>query len=81
MKRNSHAGNLDTCPRLQRVYSFLRQRKGKPVTTMQIIRGANVAAVNSIIHELRPQVKRFGEKILGRELGLTKGGAFQYQLM
>ena len=45
------AANLDTSPRLQRVAAFLKD--GKEHSTMEIIQGANVAAVNSCVAELR----------------------------
>jgi hypothetical protein len=46
-----NAARLDRSPRLQRVLSVLWQ--GDYLTTLDIIRRANVCAVNSIIAELR----------------------------
>ena len=46
-----HTAQLKTSPRLQRVAALLRD--GKPHSTMSIIRGCGVCAVNSIIAELR----------------------------
>jgi hypothetical protein len=48
-----HYAKLDKSDRLQRVYNLLRQEG--PQTTMQIIQKANVAAVSSIISEIRAQ--------------------------
>ena len=46
-----HTAQLKTSPRLQRVAALLRD--GKPHSTMAIIRGCGVCAVNSIVAELR----------------------------
>jgi hypothetical protein len=46
-----NSANLQTSDRLQRVDSLLADCM--PRTTMQIVQGANVCAVNSIIAELR----------------------------
>jgi len=46
-----HAANIKKSDRLKRVASLLRDRK--EYTTMDIIKGAGVCAVNSIISELR----------------------------
>lgn len=46
-----HAAKIDESPRLQKVRDFLR-RNGS-ATTLEIIQGCNVCAVNSIIAELR----------------------------
>jgi len=46
-----HAANIEDSPRLQKVRDFLR-RKGA-ATTLEIIQGCQVCAVNSIIAELR----------------------------
>jgi len=46
-----HAAKIDDSPRLQKVRDFLR-RKGS-ATTMEIVKGCEVCAVNSIIAELR----------------------------
>ncbi|MEO1752040.1 hypothetical protein [Thiofaba sp. EF100] len=45
------AAKLETSSRLQRVLALLRQ--GGWYTTMEIVQGAKVCAVNSIIAELR----------------------------
>lgn len=45
-----HAAPLSS-PRLQRALALLKD--GKPHTTREIVRGANVVAVNSCIAELR----------------------------
>lgn len=49
----SHACNLATSPRLQKVRDFLRERGEVGATTMEIIKNCGVCAVNSIITELR----------------------------
>ena len=46
-----HAARLDRSPRLQRVYDLLSD--GREYSTRDIIRGAEVCAVNSCIAELR----------------------------
>ena len=46
-----NAANLKTSERLQRVDKFLSDRR--PHSTLDIIQGAGVCAVNSIISELR----------------------------
>ena len=48
-----HFARLDHSPRLQRTLDFLRQCGNRGATTMEIIRGANVCAINSIAAELR----------------------------
>lgn len=47
-----HHAKLDKSARLQRVAKVLKQHK-RPLSTMDIIKKANVCAVNSIIAELR----------------------------
>lgn len=47
----SHSARLDTSARLQR--TLLHLADGKPHTTRDIVRGADVVAVNSCISELR----------------------------
>ena len=47
-----HYAKLDKSARLQRVYEYLNRSKSEK-TTMDIIKAANVCAVNSIISELR----------------------------
>ena len=46
-----HAARLDTSPRLQRVHALLSD--GVERSTLQIVTGARVCAVNSCIAELR----------------------------
>lgn len=46
-----HAARIEDSPRLQKVLEFLR-RKGS-ATTLEIVRGCDVCAVNSIIAEIR----------------------------
>lgn len=67
-----HAAKLDKSKRLQRVYELLKD--GRPMTTMQIVREANVCAVNSIISELR----RNGKIITCVQLNK---GVYRYQLI
>ena len=52
-----HASLLDNSPRLQRVAKFLKD--GKPHSTREIIIGADVCAVNTIIGELRDSKNGF----------------------
>ena len=46
-----HAARIDSSPRLQRVAALLAD--GRPHSTLDIVLGAEVCAVNSIIAELR----------------------------
>ena len=46
-----HAAKIDDSPRLQKVRDFLRRTGG--ATTLEIVQGCQVCAVNSIIAELR----------------------------
>lgn len=46
-----HAARLDKSPRLQRTLALLQDQRSH--TTLDIIRGANVCAVNSCVDELR----------------------------
>ena len=46
-----HAARLDRSPRLQRVHDLLKD--GKEHSTLDIIQGAEVCAVNSCVAELR----------------------------
>lgn len=50
-----HAAKLDKSQRLKRVLNVLKdaRERNEALSTMQIIRQANVCAVNSIIAELR----------------------------
>jgi hypothetical protein len=48
-----HFARLSASPRLQRLLAFLRERGEKGATTMEIITGASVVAVNSAVKELR----------------------------
>lgn len=48
-----HYARLDKSPRLKRLLAYLRTRGDQGATTMEIIVGASVAAVNSAIAELR----------------------------
>lgn len=68
-----HAAKLEDSPRLRKVLDYLR-RTG-PATTIQIVKGCDVCAVNSIIAELRSN----GFVII---CTAVKGqrGVYQYQL-
>ena len=48
-----HAANLRSSERLQKVLDFLKNRGTEGATTMEIVKGCGVCAVNSIIAELR----------------------------
>jgi len=63
--------NLETSPRLQRVLKYLKRCKTER-STMDIIKAANVCAVNSIMSELR----RNGFTIKTRR----EGGVYFYKL-
>lgn len=67
-----HYAKLDKSARLQRVYEYLNRSKSEK-TTMDIIKAANVCAVNSIISELR----RNGFDIKTRR----EGGIYYYKLV
>lgn len=47
------AAKIENSDRLKRTLKVLKRSKSKGCTTMEIIVGANVCAVNSIISELR----------------------------
>lgn len=48
-----HAAKIDKSDRLMRVLEFLHQRGKAGASTREIIREANVCAVNSIVAEIR----------------------------
>lgn len=66
-----HAARLSHSPRLQRVLNLLED--GEPHSTMEIILGAQVCAVNSIVSELRAN----GEHIEARVID----GLWHYRLI
>lgn len=68
-----HYAKLDKSQRLQRVLAALSS--GRPLTTLDIIREANVCAVNSCITELR----RNGYGITCRAVKGQRG-VYEYQL-
>jgi len=51
-ENNMNAAKLEKSDRLQRTARFIRKSR-RWVSTMEIIHGANVCAVNSIVSELR----------------------------
>ena len=59
-----HYAKLENSPRLQRLYSLLKG--GMEFTTLEIIRQANICAVNSAISELRRNGYDIGCKVVGR---------------
>ena len=70
----SHYAKLENSPRLQRLLMFLSG--GREATTMDIVKGANITAVNSAIHELR----RNGVGVRCRQLREGDSRVFTYQL-
>lgn len=66
-----HFADVSKSERLQRV---LRSLKLRPMTTMELVREANVCAVNSIISELRANGYRIDCECLAR-------GVFRYTLI
>lgn len=68
-----HAAPL-TSDRLQRVLAVLRD--GKPHSTRQIVRRANVCAVNSCIAELREH----GAEIACKAIRIKGGRRFYYTM-
>ena len=71
MKSDSHYALLEKSPRLQRVLKFLSD--GLPHTTREIIIGADVCAVSTVIHELRLN----GKKI---ECKAKSKGVYEYTM-
>lgn len=69
-----HAARIEDSPRLQKVRDFLR-RVGS-ATTLEIVQGCGVCAVNSIIAELRAN----GFNILC-EAVKGKRGVYSYRLI
>ena len=67
-----HAARVENSPRLQRVYDLMKD--GKPRTTRQIIKEADVCAVNSIFSELEANGIKYKCNRIGR-------GVYQYQLL
>ena len=70
--------SLDTSPRLQRVMDILAD--GRPHSTMEIIRGAAVCAVNSIVSELRRNGYRIVCRVESRQERGRRGRRWLYQL-
>lgn len=66
-----HAAKIENSPRLQRVYELLLSG---PKTTREIVRQADVCAVNSIAKELR-------ENGINVECKPIRKGVFQYRLV
>ena len=66
-----HAAKLESSGRLQRVLAVLKG--GEPKTTRELIRAADVCAVNSAVSELR----RNGLSISCRPI---KRGVYEYRL-
>lgn len=67
-----HFAKVETSKRLQKVLALLQDYR--PLTTREIIREADVCAVNSIIGELREN----GFQIICTHV---KRGVFEYQLL
>lgn len=70
-----HAARYATSPRLRRTQAFLRD--GKERSTMDIVRGACVCAVNSVIAELREN----GAVIECRQEVRETGRVFLYRMI
>lgn len=68
-----HSAQLETSDRLQRVDKLLLS--GKEYTTQQIIMGAHVCAVNSIIAELRANGRKITCQRRGRHWYYQMQGA------
>ena len=62
-----HAARLDASPRLQRVLAVLAD--GREYSTLDLVREAQVCAVNSIVAELRAN----GHAIICRQARATDG--------
>lgn len=72
-----HAARIAQSPRLQRALRALQARGGW-MTTRQLIRAANICAVNSVIAELRAN----GAEIETRQQLLREGARrFSYRLI
>ena len=76
-KPGIHYARLESSKRLQRLKEFLSD--GRPHTTLEIISGAKVCAVNTAISELR----RNGVLVDCRCQGRTEDGAnaYAYQIV
>ncbi|MDE0716618.1 MAG: hypothetical protein OXH64_01620 [Rhodospirillaceae bacterium] len=70
-----HAARLETSPRLQRVHALLCD--GEEHSTLEIIAGAEVCAVNSCIAELRTN----GCTIVCRQEGGGANVRFYYRML
>ena len=69
-----HAARLDQSPRLQRVLAVLAD--GREYSTLDLVAGARVCAVNSIISELRAN----GHAISCRQAQVDGARRWLYQL-
>lgn len=70
-----HAARLATSPRLQRVHALLAD--GQEHSTLDIVRGAGVCAVNAAVAELRAQ----GASIDCRQHHGASGRVFLYRML
>lgn len=70
-----HYARLSNSPRLQRLLAFLRSCGFIGASTREIIRGADVCAVNTCIDELRAN----GFQIECRAQGRSRDGASVYR--
>lgn len=76
-KGTMKAATLDNSKRLQRLMHYLSDLKER--TTLEIIQGANICAVNSAIAELRVNLEPYGMAINCRRLDKNRW-AYQLQL-
>lgn len=70
-----HAARFRTSPRLRRAHALLRD--GKEHSTLDIVKGAGVCAVNSVIAELREN----GAEIECRQEYRETGRVFLYRMV
>lgn len=68
--------SLEKSPRLQRLLDFLRDCKEH--TTLEIIQGANIAAVSASVTELRRNIAPYGMDVTCRKLDRNR---YAYQLV
>lgn len=69
--RRIHFARLENSPRLKRLLKFLKDHK--PHSTLAIVKGAKICAVNSAVDELREN---------GYDIPCTrKGDIWEYQLI
>ena len=72
-----HYARLDHSPRLQRLLAYLQDHK--PHSTMDIITGAGICAVNSAVSEIRRN--GYNVECIGKGKNQNGSNVFEYRLL